>query len=143
MRKYAGRMVVAEVLRFFQKIFRSGTAPREWSDSLTIPLSKEKGYALQCGKYRGLRLFEHGMKIWERVLYKRLKHVTEVDENDFGFMEGKSTTGPLSSSDSCKRNIYKRKRSCTTYLLAWKKLSIRYLDQQSGRLCIGKWFQSP
>ena len=35
------------------------------------------------------------MKIWERVLYKRLKHVTKVDENQFGFMAGKSTTGAI------------------------------------------------
>ena len=32
------------------------------------------------------------MKIWERVLYERLKHVAKVDENLFGFMAGKSTT---------------------------------------------------
>ena len=47
------------------------------------------------GKYRGLRLLEHGIKIWEKVLYERLKHVTKVDENQFGFMAGKSTTGAI------------------------------------------------
>ena len=60
--------------------------PRKWCDSLTIPLYKGEGDALQCGKYQGLRLLEHGMKIWERVLCERLKCVTEVDENQFGFM---------------------------------------------------------
>ena len=60
--------------------------PREWSDSLTIPFFKGKGDALQCRKYRRLRLLEHGMTIWERVLHERLKQVMEVDENQFGFM---------------------------------------------------------
>ena len=35
------------------------------------------------------------MKIWERVLCERLKCVTEVDENQFGFMAGRSTTGAI------------------------------------------------
>ena len=69
------RTGVLELLRVFQKILRNGTVPREWYDSLTIPLYKGKGDALQCGKYQGLRLLELGMKIWERVLYERLKCV--------------------------------------------------------------------
>ena len=60
-------------------------APDEWCDNLTIPLYKGKGDALQCGKYRGLRLLEHGMKVWERVLNEKLKQVTNVDKNQFGF----------------------------------------------------------
>ena len=67
----------------------------EWGHSLTIPLYKGKGDALQCGKYRGLGLLEHGMKICERVLYERLKPVTKDDENDFGFTAGKTTTGTI------------------------------------------------
>ena len=95
MLKYAGHTGVLELLRVFQKILRNGTVPREWCDSLTIPLYKGRGDALQCGKYRGMRLLEHGMKIWERVLCERLKCVTEVDENQFGFMAGRSTTGAI------------------------------------------------
>ena len=35
------------------------------------------------------------MKIWERVLCERLKCVTEVDENQFGFIAGRSTMGAI------------------------------------------------
>ncbi len=45
-----------------------------------------------CGKYRGVRLLEHGMKLWEKILEKRLKEVIKMDENQFGFQQGKSTT---------------------------------------------------
>ena len=48
-------------------------APDEWRNSLTIPLYKGKEDAMQCGKYRGLRLFEHGIKVLERVLNDRSK----------------------------------------------------------------------
>ena len=51
MLKYAGRADALELWRVFQKILRNGTGPREWCDSLTIPLYKGKGDELQCGKY--------------------------------------------------------------------------------------------
>ena len=41
-------------------------APDEWHNSLTILLYKGKGDAQQYGKYRGLTLLEHGMKVWEK-----------------------------------------------------------------------------
>ena len=39
--------------------------------------------------------FRTSMKIFERVLYERLKQVTEVNENQFGLMAGKSNTGAI------------------------------------------------
>ena len=30
---------------------------------------------MQCDMYRGLTLLEHGMKVWERILDRRLKGV--------------------------------------------------------------------
>ena len=66
--KFAGVMGVMELLRVFQGIMGEEHAPDEWRNSLTISIYKGNGDALQCGKYRGLRLLEHGMKVWERVL---------------------------------------------------------------------------
>jgi hypothetical protein len=43
---------------------------------------KGKGDALQGlqgGKYQGVRLLEHGMKIFENVLKERLKRLTKTD----------------------------------------------------------------
>ena len=83
------------MLRVFQEIMGGEHAPDEWRNSLTIPLYKGKGDALQCGKYRGLRLLEHGMKVLERVLNERLKQVINVVENQFWFRVGKSTAGAI------------------------------------------------
>ena len=71
--KFAGATGVRQLLRVFQGIMGGELAPDEWRNSLTIPRYKGKGDALQCGKYRGLILLEHGMKVWERVLNERLK----------------------------------------------------------------------
>ena len=49
MLKCAGRTGVLELLRVFQKILRNATVPREWCDSLTIPLYKGKGMHCHVG----------------------------------------------------------------------------------------------
>lgn len=33
-----------------------------------------------CSKYRGVRLLEHGMKLW-KILEKRKRKIIEVDES--------------------------------------------------------------
>ena len=33
----------------------------------------------------------HTMKLWERVIEKRLRHETTISENQFGFMHGRSS----------------------------------------------------
>ena len=37
--------------------------PESWKRSITIPLYKGKGNALECSNYRTIKLLEHGMKI--------------------------------------------------------------------------------
>ena len=96
--EFAGATGVRELLRVFQGIMGGEHVPDEWRNSLTIPLYKGKGDALQCGKYSGLRLLEHGMKVWGRVLNERLKQVTNVDENQFMFRVGKVFWGHLHSA---------------------------------------------
>ena len=34
----------------------------------------------------------HAMKIWERVVDKRIRNETSIGEEQFGFMQGRSTT---------------------------------------------------
>ncbi len=89
--KSAGRTGVKELLRVFRRIVAEGESPVEWRDSLTLPLYKGKGDALECGKYRGLRLLEHGMKVWEKVLNEKLKKIVNIADCQFGFMGGRST----------------------------------------------------
>ena len=50
---------------------------------------------MNCGSYRGLKLLEHGMKIIERVLERRIRAIVDFDEAQFGFMPGKGTIDAL------------------------------------------------
>ena len=93
--KYAGRTGLEQMTKAFAQIFETAKIPEEWAESITIPLFKGKGSALECGKYRGLRLLEHGMKVWEQVLRRRLQLCVEIHPQQFGFMAGRSTTDAI------------------------------------------------
>ncbi|KAF3653715.1 putative pre-mRNA-processing factor 6-like [Capsicum annuum] len=66
--------------------------PKAWRWSTMIPLFKNKGDVQSCNNYRGIKLLSHTMKIWERVVERRLRRVMSILENQFGFMPGRSTT---------------------------------------------------
>ena len=77
---------------------RLGQGSRD-SSVLSSHYLRERGMHCLGGKYRGLRVLEHGM----------VTQVTEVDENQFGFNSGTSTTRLFSSTGSCRRNILEKK----------------------------------
>ena len=69
--------------------------PEEWRDSILIPIFKNKGDVQSCSNYRGIKLISHSMKLWERVVERRLRSKLTFSEQQYGFMPGKSTTDAL------------------------------------------------
>ena len=86
-----GERGTEELVNVFNGIQDKGEIPEEWNDSYTIPIYKGKGDALSCSKHRGVRLLEHGMKLWEKILEERLRKIVKIDGCQFGFQKGKST----------------------------------------------------
>nr|GEY69048.1 hypothetical protein [Tanacetum cinerariifolium] len=76
---------------FFNKIFTSAKMPEEWRLSDVIPIFKNKGDAQVCNNYRGIKLLSHTMKLWKRVIERRLQRETSMSENQFGFMPERSS----------------------------------------------------
>jgi predicted GNAT family acetyltransferase len=72
-----------------------GEMPEEWRNSTLVPLYKGKGNVKECGSYRGVKLLEHGMKVVERVLERRLRDRVEINEMQCGFMQGRGTVDAL------------------------------------------------
>jgi Reverse transcriptase (RNA-dependent DNA polymerase) len=62
----------------------------EWRRSILIPIFKNKGDIQSCTNYRGIKLMSHTMKLWERVIEYRLRKLTIVFKNQFGFIPGRS-----------------------------------------------------
>ena len=79
--KAAGENIVPKLTVLFNEILSAGISPEEWTHSVTVPIYKGKGDPLMCSKYRGVRILEHGMRIWEKVLAGRLGALT----NNHGF----------------------------------------------------------
>ena len=89
--KCMGDKGVVWLTKLFNKIILTRKMPDEWRKSILIPIYKNKGDIQNCNNYRGIKLMSHTMKLWERVIEHRLRMLTTVSENQFGFMPGRST----------------------------------------------------
>ena len=95
MLKAAGDVGVQWMTDLCNSVISEGHIPEDWTKSILVPLFKGKGDPLACGSYRAIKLLEHGMKLLERVLERRVRSQVEVDEMQFGFMPGKGTTDAI------------------------------------------------
>ena len=86
-----GEVGLEWLTEFFNVIFRTAKMPREWRASTVIPLYKNKGDIQDCNNFRDIKLLSHTMKLWERVIERRLREEVEISENQFGFMPGRAT----------------------------------------------------
>ena len=73
-------------------IIHLGKIPTEWEESIIISLYKGKGIALKWGNYWGLKLLDQVMKDLEKVAENFLWQQVYIDDMQFGFMPGCSTT---------------------------------------------------
>src|SRR3989454_6651334 len=79
----------------FNAVVREGKVPADWCKSWMISIYKGKGDALECGSYRGIKLLEHAMKVFERVIEARVRDRVKIDNMQFGFSPGKGTTDAI------------------------------------------------
>ena len=68
------------ILQIANEILDGKDMPHDWRTSTVVPICKKKGSVMDCVSYRGLKLLEHGMKVVERLLEKRLKRLVKVDQ---------------------------------------------------------------
>jgi hypothetical protein len=86
-----GDIAIVWLTKLFNFIFRSNMMPDEWRRSILVPIFKNKGDVQSCTNYQGIKLMSRAMKLWERIIEHRLSGVTNVTENQFGFMPGRLT----------------------------------------------------
>ena len=90
-----GEIAVDFLTTVFNKILESEKMPDEWRNSVLVPIFKNKGDVQNCSNYRGIKLINHSMKLWERVVETRLRKEVDICEQQYGFMPGRSTTDPM------------------------------------------------
>ena len=93
--KCLGESALKFLTKLYNRTMESERMPEEWRDSVLIPIFKNKGGVQSCSNYRGIKLISHTMKLWERIVEKRLRSDLKFSNQQYGFMPGKSTTDAL------------------------------------------------
>ena len=97
--------------------------PVEWALSVVVPILKGKGDIRNCSCYRAVKLLEHGMKVVERVLEKRLRRIVSVDEMQFGFMPERGTIDAVFIMRRMQEEYHaKKEKSCISLMWTWRNL---------------------
>ena len=65
--------------------------PAEWALSIVVEIFKRKGDIRNCSCNRAVKFLEHGKKVLETGLEKRLRGIVSVDEMQFGFIHERGT----------------------------------------------------
>lgn len=119
--KAEGKEGVVELTRVLNNVLKKGEIPEDWKGSYTIPIFNGKGDALKCGNYRGIRLLEHGMKVYEKVLEKRLRRIIRIDKCQFGFCPGRSTTEAIYTMRGLQEGFMEKRRRLYHVILDLEK----------------------
>ena len=92
----AGQEVVIEQLTdICNQVMVEGRIPDDWRKSTMTTLYKGKGDPLSCGAYRGIKLLELGLKVFDRIMDRRIRNKVVIDECQFGFMPGRGTVDAI------------------------------------------------
>ena len=86
----AGEIGARWTKRLLNTCMKQCKVPEDWRTGLNVPIWKRKGDAQDPGKYRGITLLSHIMKLLERILDKRLRERVEreLGEEQLGIRKG-------------------------------------------------------
>ena len=122
MLKASGDVCIDLVTELINDIIADGVIPQDWQVSYIINRYKGKGDAVERGNYRGLKLLDHIMKLLERIIEQLIRGHVKIDEMQFGFMPGKSTT----------EAIFMVRQLQEKYLAKHKKLYFAFVDLEKA-----------
>jgi hypothetical protein len=116
--KYGGERMVYCVWALFQKVWKEGTIPDDWSKGIVVPIFK-KGDRRDPFNYRGISLLSVVGKMFTTILSDRLMRFCEdnaiiVDEQG-GFRKGRGCPDQLFAMTEVL-NFRKGKKTCCCFI---------------------------
>src|SRR5208282_3981284 len=91
----SGETGVSWLTDIFNAIVKESRIPADWKKSWMISMYKGKGDALECGLYRGIKLLDQVMKVFERGIERKMRNLVSLDDMQFGFRPGRGTTDAI------------------------------------------------
>jgi len=67
------------ILDLCKGIVKEGCIPEDWESSVVLPIYKGKGDPMECGSYRGIKMWEHSMKVVEMIFKDRIWQQIDID----------------------------------------------------------------
>src|SRR5207249_1794847 len=131
--KAAGEAGVRWMTDLFNQVIAEGKIPDDWRKSLMVTVYEGKGDALDCGSYRGIKLLDHAMKVFERIIKKRLRTKVNLDDMQFGFRPGRGTTDAIFIVRQLQEKYLCKSKELWRLLWTLKRLLIEF----RGRYCGG------
>ena len=115
------------------RIYEQEKMPEEWRDMWRdiVPVFKEKGDTQECGNYRGIKLMSHTLKMWEKVIDRRLREESTMGEEQFGFVPGKGATDAIFAARQMIEK-HRGRRNCTWCSSPWRRPMIKYHGRRYG-----------
>src|SRR5208282_878816 len=80
----SGETGVSWLTDLFNAIVKEGNIPADLKKSWMVSVYKGKGDALDCGSYRGIKLLDQVMKVFERVIERKMRNLVSLDDMQFG-----------------------------------------------------------
>ena len=73
--------------------FTTREIPAEWQRGVILPIWKMKGETHDPGRYRGITFLSQALKLMERILDARMRHIVEntIRKNQLGVRKGGGT----------------------------------------------------
>ncbi len=71
--KCIGKVGNTWLTNLFNLIMKTKKMFEQWRKSILIPLYKNKGNIQIFSNYRGIKLMSHTIKLWERIIERRLR----------------------------------------------------------------------
>ena len=93
--KAGGEVVIEQLTDICNQIMIEGGIPDDWRRSTMTTLYKGKGDPLSCSAYRGIKLLELGLKVFDRIMDRRIRNRVTINESQFGFMPGRGTVDAI------------------------------------------------
>ena len=102
--KHLGESGVDMMHEILKRVREEEHMPEEWKKSEIVPIYNQKGDPLECGNFRGIKLLEHGMKMFEKIVERRLRKLIIATTCNWDLVQGKVQQMQYLSYNNCKKN---------------------------------------